>query len=202
MPENLLALDLAILPPPDVHDRAVKISASLPEDESQGLRLGPQYLPHVTLTQQFIHSDDMEALFARVDETLRRQPPLTLRITGSAHGGRTVCMAIERTPALAGLHERLMEAMVPFERSGGDAEAFFDSDARADDVAWVTTYRTKSSLRLFAPHITLGHATHAPSIAPDSFQASTVAACHLGRYCSCRRVLRRWELNRSSLELT
>jgi len=194
MSESLLALDIAILPSPDVHDRAVKISASLPEDEWQGLRLGEKYPPHVTLTQQFVRSDDIETLFARVDDTLRGHPPLMLRITGSARGGRTVWMSIECTPELAGLHERLMETLLPFERTGGDSRAFFGNDARADDVAWVTTYRTKSCLRHFAPHITLGHAQHAPAIAPGSFQATTVAVCHLGRFCSCRSVLRRWEL--------
>ena len=194
MSESLLALDIAILPPPDVHNRAIEISASLPEHESQGLQLGRECLPHVTLTQQFVRADDLDALLARVGENLRGHQPLTLPVTGCAHRDRTVWMTIERTRDLAALHERLMDAILPFERSDGSAGAFLGQGARPEDVAWVSGYRTKSSLRLFAPHITLGHATNAPSIAPFSFLATTVAACHLGHHCSCQSVLRRWEL--------
>ena len=48
--------------------------------------------------------------------------------------------------------------------------------------------------RTFRPHITLRHASHPPTIEPFDFTATTVAACHLGRFCSCRRVLRSWTL--------
>jgi len=27
-----------------------------------------------------------------------------------------------------------------------------------------------------------------------TFDATTIAVCQLGRYCTCRRVLRQWEL--------
>jgi hypothetical protein len=48
------AIDIAILPPADVSARAIALSAALPADESQGLLLGVDRLPHITLTQQFV----------------------------------------------------------------------------------------------------------------------------------------------------
>lgn len=172
----------------------MRLSAALPADESQGLQLDADHMPHITLTQQFVRLDDLDAIGERVDETLRGQPPLTIRVTGGGKGAGSVWMAVERTHALARLHERLMETLRGFERPGGGPAAFFERDARVGDVVWVTGYRRKASLSAYTPHITLGHAKAPPPIDPFTFEATTVAACQLGRFCSCRRVLRSWEL--------
>ena len=103
-------------------------------------------------------------------------------------------MAVERTEALSQLHGRLMEELRRFERPGGGPAAFFKANARAGDVVWVAGYRLTSSVNAYAPHITLGHASRPPEVDPFTFDATTIAACHLGRFCSCRRVLRSWEL--------
>jgi hypothetical protein len=87
-----------------------------------------------------------------------------------------------------------MEALRGFERPGATASAFVDGNARVADVMWVTGYRLKSALHAYNPHITLGHAKEPPHVEPFAFEATTVAACHLGQFCSCRRVLRRWSL--------
>jgi len=192
----LIALDVAILPPPDVARRAIELSAGLRAEGSQGLRLGPDYLPHVTLLQLFVSADDLSALLTRVEELLRMRSTLTLRVSGGDASGRSVWMGIERTSALVDLHLRLLDAAQPFEQPGGDFTAFFGGDARDRDVRWVTFYRTASSGASFRPHITLGYAARPAAIAPFDFEATTVAACHLGRFCTCRRVLHEWSLAR------
>ena len=73
-------------------------------------------------------------------------------------------------------------------------EAVLRRETAHRDVQWVTGYRTSSSGPSFQPHITLGHAVRPPAIEPFDFEATTVAACHLGRFCSCRRVLRTYDL--------
>ncbi len=191
---TLLALDVAILPPPDVGERAARLSATLPADQSQGLRLDADHLPHITLTQQFVRSDDLDAIFECLDDALRGQPPITLQVTGGGKGASSVWMAVERTAAISRLHGRLMDALHGFERPVGGPAAFVAGDARQDDVAWVTGYRRTASLGAYTPHITLGHASEPPTVDPWTFEATTVAACHLGRFCTCRHVLRSWEL--------
>ena len=191
---TLLALDVAILPPPDVDARAVYLSATLPAAQSQGLRLDADHRPHITLTQQFVRSDELDAIVERLNKVLRGQPPLTLKVTGGGRGASSVWMAVERSAALSQLHEQLMDALHGFERPGGGAAAFVEGDAREGDVAWVTGYRQTSSFGAYTPHITLGHAGKPPRVDPLTFEATTVAACHLGRFCTCRQVLRSWEL--------
>jgi 2'-5' RNA ligase len=191
----LLALDVALLLPPDAREQAVRLSQALtPAAAKAGLRLDADHLPHITLTQQFVRADEIDAVLERIDETLRGQPPLAVRVTGGGKDGSSVWMAVERTAGIDLLHERLMESLRGLERPAGTAAAFFEGDARLADVAWVTSYRLQSSLGAFKPHVTLGHAAKPPAITPFEFQATTVAACHLGRFCSCRRVLRSWDL--------
>jgi 2'-5' RNA ligase len=188
------AIDVAMLPPPEVSQRAVDLSARLPQEESEGLLLGPEYLPHVTLLQQFVDADDLPPLLERIGVLLQDAPPIALRVVGGATGSRSVWMEIERTPAIVELHRRLLEVAAPFDATVGDPTAFFGGDARDRDVQWVSAYRTASSGVRFRPHITLGYAAHPPAIVPFAFAASTIAACHLGRFCSCRRILAEWRL--------
>jgi 2'-5' RNA ligase len=186
------AIDIAILPPPDVSARAIALSATLPAGESQGLLLGADRLPHITLTQQFIPTESLDTLLAAVDRVVGGRAPLRLRVTGGGKGSDSVWMSITRTPELVGLHEQLLRASEPFEITGGDAAAFFGGDARDRDVRWVAGFRRESSVDRFTPHITLGHACEPPDVEPVEFVATTLAVCHLGRFCTCRRVIRAW----------
>jgi 2'-5' RNA ligase len=191
---NVLALDVAILPPPDVATRAIQLSAELPAGESKGLRLDDTHLPHITVTQHFVRVEETAEILERIDDVLRFHPPLALRITGGGQGSASVWMQVERTEALMRLHEQLMETLRGYERPGGTAAAFVNGEARIGDVMWVTGYRLKASLHKYTPHITLGHAKRPPDIEPMTFTATTVAACQLGRFCTCQKVLRSWTL--------
>jgi 2'-5' RNA ligase len=191
---KLVAMDVAILPPADVTARAIEFSAALPSERSQ-YRLDAEHLPHITLTQQFVRQDELDSAFARIDEALQQQRPLRIAITGGGQSGHTLWLSVERTPDLQELHERLMEALRGLERPDGGPHAFFEGQGRMGDVLWVAGFRLKSSFGAFTPHITLGHGNEPPSVEPFAFDATTVAACHLGRFCTCRRVLRAWDLH-------
>jgi 2'-5' RNA ligase len=195
--QPIVALDVAVLPPPEVSQRAIAISASLPAEDFQGLRLDESHLPHITLTQMFARANELDEVFARVDEVVRRATPMPLRITGGGQGTHSVWIDIEKTPALMQLHEQLMDALRGLERPDGGTGGFFDDNARLRDVLWVTGYRLKSSLHHYTPHITLGHGTAPPAIEPSDFVADMVAVCHLGKFCTCRTVLRQWKLSES-----
>lgn len=191
---KLLAIDIAILPTPSLRERAVELSASLPASESHGLRLDDEHLPHITLSQHFIRAEERELAFDKVDEALRGQKPLRLVVAGGGKGSSAVWMAVEGGKELQDLHERLMEALRGVERAGGTPAAFFGGDARMGDVLTVSSYRVNSSFAGYSPHITLGHASHPPVVEKLTFQASIIGACHLGRFCACREILRSWTL--------
>jgi 2'-5' RNA ligase len=191
---KLLALDVAVLLPAETAQRAVDLSAALPEEDFEGLRLDADHRPHLTLTQQFVREEELDAVFEHVDASVRGRPPLRIHVTGAAQEGRTISLAVERTAALDELHGQLMEALRGLERPGGTPAAFVGEDGRVGDVLWVSGFRLKSSFGSYAPHITLGHGAEPPAVEPFVFDATTVAACHLGRFCTCRTVLRQWLL--------
>lgn len=195
---ELIALDVAVLPPREVSETARQLSASLPADEFQGLRLDDEHLPHITLMQLFARVNELDQVYARVDEIIRDYARLPLRLTGGGQGTNSVWLAVEKTQQLVELHERLMEGLRGLERPDGGTGAFFDEDARLRDALWVSGYRLKSSFHHFAPHITLGHGSAPPAVTPIAFDAEAVAVCHLGRFCTCRRVLKEWKLTRIS----
>jgi len=190
----VIAIDVAILPPPDISRRAIELSATLPRHESVGLRLSGDMPPHITLTQQFVQREEIDTVLDGIGSALAGWAPFRVTVTGAGRGGNAVWMAIDGTPALTELHRQLMDALHAFERTGGTEAAFFNSDARVGDVEWVAGFRRNSSYEAFTPHITLGHAAALPSVEPVTFDATTIAACHLGRFCACRRILRRWKL--------
>jgi 2'-5' RNA ligase len=189
------AIDIAILPPADVSARAIALSAALPADQSQGLLLAADRLPHITLTQHFVRSESIDPLLAQLDRLVVRDwQPIHLRVTGGGQGSNSVWMSIERSPELMNMHERLLQVAEPFEATSGDVSAFFGEDARERDVRWVREFRRQSSFDRFTPHITLGHASEPPAVEPMAFIATTIAVCHLGRFCTCRRIIRAWHL--------
>ena len=191
---KLIALDVALLPPGPVNALATTLSASLPRKHSKGLRLDPAHPPHITLTQQFVREAELDEVLDRIDRVARDTPPLPLHVPGGGRGRSSVWMAVDPAPELVALHARLMDDLRGFERPAGGPGAFFEGDARPSDVIWVAGYRAKSSFTAYTPHITLGHAPGPPSIAPFKFTAATLAACHLGRFCTCRHVFRSWTL--------
>src|SRR5262245_14658271 len=138
---TFVALDVALLPPPHVRDLAVRLSAALPRESFQGLRLDEEHLPHITLTQQFVPENELERVLSGIDGVLAGTSTLQLRAAGAGKSRSTVWITIERSPALHALHARLMAAIQPFERGNGGPAAFIDGDARPGDVQWVSEYR-------------------------------------------------------------
>jgi hypothetical protein len=177
-----------------VSKRAIELSAALPAAHSHGLRLDDDRLPHITLTQQFVQKQDIDDVLAKIESTITNYDTLHLNVTGPGRGQSSVWMAIAPALDLVELHRELMDALHDLERPDGTSAAFVDGDARSADVAWVAGFRSASSYAAFRPHITLGHSSTLPAIEPLAFDASTIAACHVGKFCTCRRVLRRWEL--------
>jgi len=94
----LLALGVAILPPPSVSKRAIELSAALPAADAKGLRLDDDRLPHITLTQQFVAEQDVDAVLATIEATMTNYDTLHLNVTGPGRGQSAVWMSI--TPAL------------------------------------------------------------------------------------------------------
>ena len=170
-----------------------RVNARFDVAVGDGVRLDATHHPHITLGQHFVNGDRLTDVRTRVATVVSGLPPLDLRVTG-ARGGRTAqVLAVAPTPALQRVHERLMDALAPFEVPGC-AAAFQQDDAppRDADIAWVTRFRADSSYTRFDPHITVGIGPDPVTVGPFDFTAREFAICRLGRCCTCRDQLARW----------
>lgn len=193
---DLLAVDIALLLPDAVSARVEEVNRALWLARPETLRLDETHLPHVTLVQQFIRYEHLAALAVRIDTVVRQRGALALTVTGADTRGETVLLLIEPTPPLVALHEELMDACASLEEPDGDEDAFYapDEPARPGDVAWVRQFRTEAAYGRFVPHITVGHGDAPSDIEPFTFTTDRLALCHLGRFCTCRVLLREWRL--------
>ena len=192
---HLLALDVALLPPAACRPRLAALNAAL-DAPPRGFRFDATHLPHVTLAQQFVAADRLDDVVRRLANLVRRAAPLRLLSTGLSRGRTTSSLRLAPTAALTRLHAGVMEALLPFDTGPGDASAFHSNGEppRPADLEWVTRFRKQAAHADFDPHITLGVGA-APGAAPAlDIVADRIALCHLGRYCTCRRVLAEWTL--------
>lgn len=205
MPDStLFAADVALLLPDPVQARAQAINSLLLRERPDGFRFDNTHLPHLTLAQLFLRRSNLPALIERVDAVVRGRPPLRLQVTGFGGTPPVVHFAIEPAPELQRLHQTLMDDLRELEEPGGAAEAFYsDAPSRAKsraesprdrDVDWVRNFRSHAGYRNFEPHITLGIGTPPAFPGAFDFTADRVALCHLGRFCTCRRVIKEWSL--------
>ena len=190
-----VAIDVAILLTGAARDVAQRLNARFPGGPTDGFRFDGTHHAHVTLAQQFVDQPQLPAVYGVVAAVLANHAPLALRVTG-AHAGRTAqALAIAPAPALQRLHERVLDALEPFEVPG-DATAFQSDDApaRPADVEWVTRFRHDSGYASFNPHVTIGVGPDPITPATVAFTAREIAVCRLGRFCTCRDALARWTL--------
>jgi 2'-5' RNA ligase len=190
------AIDVAILVPEVVGASARDINAVLARGREKPLRLDATHLPHLTLAQQFVERRRLDDLYTELDRVLRHEPVLRLRVSGIAVEDGTVMFTVDCVPDLQRVHELVMETLQPFEAPEGASDAFARNGEtiRPGDIDWVRSYRERSAYTHYRPHVTLGHGPVPPAAAPIEFCGETVAVCHLGRFCTCRAILRAWTL--------
>ena len=99
-------------------------------------------------------------------------------------------LKIEKSEALQQLHESIMRALDPYLESEATLDMLY-SPPKVDEISlsWIRKYREKWSFEKFYPHITLGIGRTNQQDVVISFVASELALCHLGNYCTCRKIL-------------
>ena len=191
----VLALDLAILLPHKFQQKVLRLNANLLPPPS-GFRFDSTHLPHVSLVQQFVALDRLDHFIRQTTTLLHNVRPIELRPNGPRSGRTTATLIIERTTALAELHSHLMDQLLQFAVESGNTSAFLSDQEqpRSSDVRWVTTFRNEAAYDLFDPHVTLGVGSVPPRLPQTNVLATRLAVCHLGRFCTCRRVFAEWSL--------
>jgi len=190
-----VAIDVALLVPDTLGRVLTGLNRTL-QPPPEGFRFDATHLPHLTLAQLFVRVGDLAETTRVAGAVLQDQAPLAVATTQVSCQRVSTTLGVTGTDELVALHRRLMNCLESFNGNDGGTEAFWtDGDIpRAADVNWVATFREQAAFHRFDPHITVGVGQLEEEVERTPFVATEVALCHLGRFCTCRRVLTAWTL--------
>lgn len=202
MDTNKIAVDVVLIPPDEVAQLAIDINRSFPDTAKENYALDTKTcIPHITLMMGLIRRDQVPDIGAKLAVVAEGLAALDLQITGYAAStepdGKVISgLEIAKTPELQKLHEAILDEMSSTFVYDGVEKNMFYSPPPVNEVPlyWVKGFPKTSVREHYKPHITLGLGEPKQEITPVQFNASKLALCHLGNYCTCRDILWSTEL--------
>lgn len=192
-----IAVDVVLLPSDEVMDLAIEVNKQFLKDIENEIALDKKTcLPHVTLLMGVIEENQVRDVEKKLQEIAKRFSPLELsipsvKVTDKPDGSRMSSFVIDKTAELARLHETAVTQLIPpFTYDKVTMDMFYSPPpANERTLRWVEDFATKSVHENYQPHITLGMGVPEAVTFPIKFTASKLALCHLGNYCTCRKIL-------------
>lgn len=195
--QEKIAVDVVLLPSQEIINRAIEINRELRKQWPEGYINfdNGECLPHLSLAMGVLEKNNVPAAKNILEEVAENYSELSLSIDkidtaedATLHEIISV-FRIKNTPTLQKLHEVLMERLSKYLTYDAQASMFATAYVKEGSIRWVNTYREKSSYQHFSPHITLGAGKVERIKLPIVFRPSKLAICHLGNYCTCRKIL-------------
>jgi hypothetical protein len=191
-----IAVDVVLLPPDEIMDRAIHANAKLAEQSGDKIVLNKEdCLPHISLAMGCIDESDIPSIEWILKSIADTSPLGDLTVTGfrastNAKGEKVSVLEIGKSKELQALHEKVMEKLLPyFSPDVTDDMIYGDEDVAETTLRWIQNYPEKASFANFFPHITIGYGQTDAPMSAVAFKASKLALCHLGNHCTCRRVV-------------
>lgn len=188
------AVDVVLLPPDDVTNRAIELNRELIRRNSSKIMLDKDTgVPHISLSMGVLDGSRRENFQSELVKIAQRYIPMQLRCDGIyteeiPTGEKVSGIAIEDAKELYGLHTDVMKSSDEYLTHDAVAETVY-SPPSVDDITlqFINSYRAKSAYKNFRPHITLGVGEMSDADFSIQFTASKLALFHLGNYCTCRK---------------
>jgi hypothetical protein len=190
------AIDIVILPPDPVWDSVLGWNRALNKTRPANIALDKiNYLPHISIVMGCLPDDHLEQAnrilrsIAMQHHALELQAPC-IKTINTASGNSIVSLDIDLSPALASLHESIVNAFRPLLRQDTvEADMHDPPPIDSSSLNWINHFIPHYCFENYWPHITLGFGEPPEHFQPFSFQASRLAICHLGNHCMCRKIL-------------
>ena len=190
------AVDIVLLPGGKIVYKVIRLNRQLVANFGTEIVLDEENcLPHISLAMGCIEEGDISAIAKVLTSITEENPVGELQVTGvrvseNARGEKVSSLEVVRTEELQRLHEKIMEAMVPYFSYDVTEDMLYPSGEIAEStLEWIRNYRLKSSFENFWPHITLGYGVMDDAKFPAKLDISKLALCHLGNHCTCRKIL-------------
>jgi 2'-5' RNA ligase len=192
----MYALDLALIPPIEVIERAISISAGL---ESSKIKLNKfNMIPHISLSMAAIDLNRSYKVLDKLEDLASKTKELKVTIQGNYQAevlSKPVCgWAIVHNDDLLELHEKAHKLL----RAYHDDDFGLDAFAEADLVlpiskSIVEDYDLKYATSNYQAHLTLGFGQYNQQ-EEFSFMVNNMSLYQLGNFCTCNKLISRFGL--------
>ncbi len=182
-----IAIDIVLLPPEDIMDKSIEINNKLNEDP---IKLNKENcLPHISLFMGAVEEEEeLSKIKKIVDEIATQFSKLSLTISRINY--EDCGFDIKITKDLQKLHETIMTKLNNYLTHDATTDMCFSPLPVVEKALfWINNYKENSGFKNFHPHITLGISKIDGKELNIKFIASKLAICHLGNYCTCRKIL-------------
>ena len=180
-----IAIDVVLLPPKNIMDKAIEINKKFADDP---IELNKENcLPHISLCMGVLEEENLPKIEEIINEISKQFSKLFLTIDKIS--SKHVCFEIKNNETLQKLHEEIMTKLSSYLSYDATTDmCFFPPPVIEKTLTWINNYRN-TSFEKFYPHITLGISKVKDKELNIEFIASKLAVCHLGNYCTCRKVI-------------
>ncbi len=154
------------------------------------------YLPHISLAMGVMEDERLEDAANLLKRLSQRYKAISLTVSQvnspTVANGKKISEAIvDANEQLTQLHLDIMEQFRPILTHDNVTTSMFVQEPMVDEISttWVQHYYDKRQPTDFHPHVTLGQGAVKEPETPIQFSAYRLALCHLGSYCTCRKIL-------------
>jgi 2'-5' RNA ligase len=197
-----IAIDVALLPSEEMMEKAIEINQELRQNNEEKIILSKEgCLPHISLCMGVIDTTALPEVNKILTDIAEDLTPLNLSAAKiyavtSPTGEKISGIRIASNDRLQKLHENIMNKLKPY-LSYDVAVSMLYQSSNVEEVtlSWIRRYADNhDNPSLFNPHITVGIGETDKFVFPINFTASTIALCQLGNYCTCQKVITKFEL--------
>jgi 2'-5' RNA ligase len=194
---NKKAIDVVLLPSQKIMDTAIAINQELLQrGEPKKMVLNKSdCLPHISILMGCVADTALPVISRLLSEIAAKFTAFHLQITEIQQEGSSTVLNVLKDTRLQQLHEIVAKQFQPFLTYDAVAEMLYHpAEARQNSIDYINNFLINASYSKYSPHITVGSGAYQTSGLPIPFVAATLAICHLGNYCTCRKILYQVEL--------
>lgn len=203
-PEKEIAINVAIIPPKEIQELAIKLNRTAKEKGYLSKELGlKDFIPHITLFMGIVKEKDLE----KIKETLNKicsnvisfPVKLTEIIASNTHPDEKSAINVAYSESIQKIHEEITTTLKKYLMNSAEAKHLYKGEETGigeRTKKWLETYTKTSAYEKYWPHITLRCKKVETTDLPKTFIAQRIGLYHSGDGVTCRHKLGEWNLKK------
>ena len=212
----LTAIDTLINPDETMLARAREVNRRLLQSvpSPTGFALDEHHQPHITVLQRYVETTDLDQVYGAVGSLVASVDASALTFTTVAirhmeaaafPGIGLAGIVVKPSDAVLDFQSKLIDALKPFTRSGGSADAYVRTDAEPEindaTIQYIENYVPEHSGTNYLAHVTCGLAKlddlatiEAETLEPLTFGPAGISVYQLGNNGTAAKHLKDWPM--------